>query len=99
MVIWTSRARADLKAIHDHIVKDAPQNAKKITREIVQKANILLEFPQIGRKVPEVNDDDLREISLHPWRIIYHLRQGKIFVVTVVHKRRQIDADDLSREQ
>jgi addiction module RelE/StbE family toxin len=99
LVIWTPRAHADLKAIHDHIAKDAPQNAKKITREMVQKAHLLMEVPQIGRKLPEVNDDDLREISLHPWRIIYHLRQGKIFVVTVVHKRRQLDADDLTREQ
>lgn len=24
MVIWTARARADLKAIHDYIAKDAP---------------------------------------------------------------------------
>jgi len=27
MVIWTLRARADLKAIHDYIAKDSRQNA------------------------------------------------------------------------
>jgi|SRR3989338_1930236 len=97
MVIWTPRARADLKAIHDHIAKDSPLTAKKIVREMAQKPNVLLELPQMGRKVPEINDDNLREISLHPWRIIYHLRQSRIFIVTVVHKRRQIEADELTQ--
>lgn len=95
-MIWTPRARADLKAIHDHIAKDSPLNAKKIMREMVLKPNPLPEFPQMGRKVLEINDDNLREISLHPWRIIYHLRQGRVFIVTVVHKRRQLEADELT---
>ena len=30
MVIWTPRARADLKAIYDYIADDSPLNAKKI---------------------------------------------------------------------
>lgn len=96
MVIWTPRARADLKAIHDHIAKDSPLNARKIVRELVQQPGILPGFPQMGHKVPEINDDNLREISLHSWRIIYHLRQERIFIVTVVHKRRQLEVDELT---
>jgi len=34
MVIWTLRARADLKAIHDYIAKDSRQNAKRVAHEI-----------------------------------------------------------------
>lgn len=98
MVIWTPRAQADLKAIHEHIAKDSPLNAKKFVRELAQKPNVLLELPLMGRKVPEINDDSLREISLHPWRMIYHLRQGQIFIVTVVHKRRLLEADELMPE-
>jgi len=98
MVIWTPRAQADLKAIHDHIAKDSSQNAKQIIREMVQLPNRLQELPHLGRKVPEVNAEDLREISLHAWRLIYHLRQGQVFIVTVVHTRRQLDADALTHE-
>ncbi len=96
MVIWTPRARADLKAIHDHIAKDSSINAKKVVREMVQKPDLLPEFPQMGHMVPEINDNTLREISLHPWRIIYHLRKNQIYIVAVVHKRRQLDADELT---
>lgn len=96
MVIWTPRARADLRAIHDHIKKDSPQNAQRVVREILRKADTLAEPPHPGRKVPELNDPHLREIPAYSWRILYHLREGQVFVVTLVHKRRQPGAEDLT---
>lgn len=96
MLIWTLRARADLKAIHDYIAKDSRENAKRVSREILHKTNTTLtEPPRPGRKVPEVNDPDLREISAYSWRIIYHLRNDSVFIVTLIHKRRQPGAADL----
>jgi toxin ParE1/3/4 len=96
MVIWTLRARADLKAIHDHIAKDSRQNAKRVAHQIRRKADTLAEASRIGRKVPELNDPQLREIPIYSWRIIYHLREGKVFIVTLMHKRRQPGAADLA---
>ena len=43
--------------------------------------------PTQGRTVPEVNDPDLREIPAYSWRILYHLRNGTVFIVTLIHKR------------
>jgi toxin ParE1/3/4 len=96
MVIWTLRARADLKAIHDYIAKDSRQHAKRVASEIRRKADALAEPPHVGRKVPELNDPQLREISAYSWRIIYHLRDGKVFIVTLIHKRRKPGAADLT---
>lgn len=95
MVTWTARARADLKASHDYIAKDSPINAKSVVREILRKADTLAVFPHIGRKVPEIDRPDLREISAHSWRIIYQVKLGQVFVVTLIHKRRQVDAHDI----
>lgn len=89
MVIWTPRARADLKTIHDYIVNDSPQNAKKIVQGMINKAETLMNLPNLGKVTPEMQDPQIREISAYSWRIIYHQRQGKIFVLTIVHKRRQ----------
>lgn len=99
MVIWTPRARADLRAIHDHIANDAPLNAKRIVQEMVRKTDALLARPHMGKKVPEVNDDSLREISLHSWRILYLLRQDNVYIVTLVHKRRDLQPEEIPREQ
>jgi hypothetical protein len=32
--------------------------------------------PLGGRKVPELNDEQVREIPAYSWRILYHLREG-----------------------
>jgi toxin ParE1/3/4 len=96
MVKWSLRARADLRAIHDYIAKDAPQNAKPVVQEIRRKAESVVELPYLGRKVPEVNDDQLREVPSHSWRIFYHVRKGEIFIVTIVHKRRDLASEDVS---
>ncbi len=97
MVIWTTRARTDLKAIHDYIAKDAPLNAKPIVVEILRKADTLIDLPHLGRMVPELNDEHLREIPAYSWRILYHLRHGHIYIVTLVHKRRQLSSDETGR--
>jgi plasmid stabilization system protein ParE len=96
MLIWTHRARADLKAIHDYIAKDSRQNAQRVVREILAKADALAEPPHLGRTVPELNDPQLREISAYSWRILYHLREGNLFIVTLIHKRRSPAAEDLT---
>jgi toxin ParE1/3/4 len=95
VVIWTPRARADLKAIHDHIAQDAPMNAKRVISAIVDKAGTLAELPRLGKVVPEADDPDLREIGVHSWRVIYHLRDHRASIVTVVHKRRQLVDEDI----
>lgn len=95
MVVWTPRARDDLKAIHDYIAQDAPINAKKVTRDILSKAATLADLPPLASKVVrEVNDESLREISFHSWRIIFHLRDQKIYIITLVHKRRMLAPED-----
>jgi plasmid stabilization system protein ParE len=55
MVVWTPRARNDLKAIYDFIAQDAPINAKKVTQDILNKAATLANMPPLsGKAVREV---------------------------------------------
>ena len=96
MVTWTARARADLKAIHDYIAKDSPLNAKRVVREMRRKADVLAETPLLGRVVPELDDPEVREIPAYSWRILYHVRERSVFVLTVVHKRRQPSGVDMA---
>ena len=70
-----------------------------MVQEIRRKADSVAELPYLGRKVPEVNDEQLREVPSYSWRILYHIRNGDIFVVTLVHKRRNLIADEVTPEQ
>ena len=96
MVVWTPRARTDLKDIHDYIAEDSPINAKEVVNRILDKAGRLAELPAIGKVVPEVNDDLIREVSVQSWRIIYHVCSDQVSIVTVIHKRRHIEANNIT---
>ena len=98
MVSWSQRARADLKALHDHIARESRQNAKSVAREILRRADAIEATPYVGRKVPELDDELLREIPAYSWRIVYHVRDGEVFIVTLVHKRRHVEPEQLKPE-
>jgi plasmid stabilization system protein ParE len=89
MATWTVRARADLKAIHDYIAKDSPENAKRIVGEMRRKADALTAAPHIGRMVPELGDPEVREIPAYSWRILYQVQERRVYVLAIVHKRRE----------
>lgn len=95
MVIWTQRARTDLKAIHDYIAKDSHQNAQMVVNTILQQTSTLAQMPHKGKKVPDLKLDELREISIYSWRIIYHLKHDNVYIVTVIHKRRNTSSQKL----
>ena len=97
MVIWTQPAKADLRSIHDFIAHDSRHYAKKVVQDIREKTDILEQLPKRGTKIPELNDDQVRELSLYSYRIIYEIKEQGIFVLAVVHKRRDLKVDDIDR--
>ncbi len=49
-IIWTEEAERWLKDIHDYIAQDDPATAERVVSGIYQRAQILLEFPEVGYK-------------------------------------------------
>ncbi len=74
MVIWSEPAKTDLRSIHDFIAHDSQHYAKKVTQDIREKTDVLDEQPKVGKKVPEVNDEAVREL---PVFLSDHLRDQK----------------------
>ena len=97
MVIWAEPAKSDLRAIHDFIASDTKYYAKKVARNIVEKTNILDEYPMIGRKVPEIDDENIREIFVYSYRILYEIKSEKIYVIGIIHGRRDFTSTHVYR--
>ena len=98
MVIWSEPAVSDLRSIHDYIATNSRFfYAVKVVQGIRENADVLDEFPAIGRVVPEIRDNNVRELSLYSYRIIYETRSGNVFVLAVVHKRMNLTAVDVER--
>jgi plasmid stabilization system protein ParE len=96
MVIWSQSAKADLRAIHDYIAEGSRHYAKKVVQDIREKAEGLRELPKSGKKLPELDDEDVREFSLYSYRIIYEINAQDIFVLAIVHKRKDLKAEDIT---
>jgi len=97
VVIWSEPAKADLRSIHDFIAHDSQHYAKKVTQDIREKTDVLDGLPKVGKKVPELNDESTRELSLYSYRIIYEIKSQGVFVLAVMHKRRDLKAGDIER--
>lgn len=96
MVIWSEPAKADLRAIHDFIANNSPYYAKKVAQDIRQKTDTLNDLPKMGKKVAEVNDEAIRELSLYSYRIIYEVTPQQAEILAIVHKRMDFKAHDLT---
>jgi toxin ParE1/3/4 len=88
VVKWTVTAKLDLKSIHDYIARDSKYYAKKVSQDIIEKTEILNNFPEIGRIVPEVADNNIRELLVYSYRLIYEVLPSDILILTLIHGRR-----------
>ena len=87
-IVWSSRAAKDLDSIVDYIGADSPSYAGTVLKNIVNQTRILTRFPQAGRMVPEFDDEDLRELILYSYRIIYRVQNDEALIVAVIHGKR-----------
>lgn len=87
---WSPAARDDLHDIVVFIARDNPERAMSFGYQLISKTDHLQTFPRLGRLVPEYQNDDLREIILRPYRIVYRLNHERKLceIVRVWHSAR-----------
>lgn len=91
MVIWTKPARDDLRQIHDFISPDSKFYAEKVVENIIARTEQIENFPNSGRVVPEILDDNVREIFVYSYRLIYEISEKNIYILSVVHGSRDFE--------
>lgn len=89
-IIWTRKALADLKDIHDYIARDSRRYAQIQVERLQESALNLARLPEVGRVVPEFPNSPWREILTGNYRLIYRVRpeERQILILAVVHGRR-----------
>ena len=89
-IIWSLQARDDLREIVLFIAAHNPAAAETFGLRLMTKADSLANFPLLGRVVPGENDENIREIILRPYRIIYRVIPGQqlIAIVRIWHGAR-----------
>ena len=89
-ILWTEPALEDLRNLHGYIAKDSEIYASSFIQRIILAVDNLSRFSRLGRRVPEADDETIREILYHDYRIIYRIKTELIEVLTVVHGHRNL---------
>ena len=87
---WTEPSLLDLENMRDDIRKDSKYYATRFVEKIIEAVENLDELPQMGRTVPEAEEESIRELLLHNYRIIYRVEADRILVLTVIHGARDL---------
>ncbi|MDH4331527.1 MAG: type II toxin-antitoxin system RelE/ParE family toxin [Desulfobulbaceae bacterium] len=93
-VDWAVVAEDDLKNIILYIAEDSPANARTVFEKIKEKASNLTQFPERGRIVPELQDQGIflyRELVVAPWRMIYRISEQKVYILSVLDSRQNVE--------
>ncbi|WP_445367782.1 type II toxin-antitoxin system RelE/ParE family toxin [Methylomonas sp. BW4-1] len=98
VIVWSKPASEDLHSIHQFIARDSKLYANRVTQDILAKVDVLAIMPKLGRTVSEIGEENVREIGVYSYRILYEIIGETLYIHGVIHKRRDFKQEDLQRE-
>ena len=90
-VRWSPEATEDLEALAEYIGRDSEYYARAVVTEILSISRSTSEFPLIGRIVPEIGDERIRERFIYSYRMVYRVDSVKVLIVAVIHGKRLLE--------
>ena len=91
-ILISDSAFNDLEAIKEYYLDEGvPQIGIEFVTEIIKHIETLKSNPEIGRKVPEFNEKNIRELIHPPFRIVYLKEEKAIHVIRVWRSERLLN--------
>jgi len=94
-IIWSPLAIDRVAEIAQYIAQDSLNSAQKWVESIFQVVEQLEKFPKSSRVIPEIKQDDFREIIHRNYRIIYRLQSEIVSILTVRHGRQILPIEEI----
>jgi len=89
-IIWTEPALLDLDSIAEYIALDKPSAAINFVQKVFSSTDQLEQFPELGRKPPEIKKSRYLEIIVNPCRIFYRIEGNKVYIAYVMRSERKL---------
>ncbi len=89
-VFWTDKATSHLLSIYEYVQQDSPIYAEKLLDKLISRSEQLSLFPYSGRKVPEYDAENIREVFEGKYRMIYRVHKDAIDILAVIHGVQQL---------
>lgn len=87
---WSLNAEEDLHEIELFIARDSIHYAVHFVDSLIDAVQHLRHSPQMGRIVPEMNQDRIRELIFYSYRIVYLLEDNTVTILRVLNAARQL---------
>jgi len=94
-IIWSPLAIDRASEIAEYIARDKPSAAEKWVNTVFSKVEQLKSSPEIGRVVPEIKNDQFRELIYGNYRIIYRIEKTQISILTIRHGKQILPIDEI----
>lgn len=89
-VRWSNEAVIDLESIAEYISRDSTYYAAAFAEEVLSTAATLERFSGRGRIVPEIGEENIRELFVKGYRLLYKTGDDFVLVLGVIHGRRDL---------
>ena len=87
-VIWTKSAKCDLRSYFENSKLHTDKKVHEYIFSMIGYISILENMPQMGKKVFEINQKEIRQLIYEMHRILYYINKDKIYILAVVHTTR-----------
>ena len=94
-IIWSPLAIERVSEIGQYIAQDNPTAAESWIEAIFDKVGQLEFMPEVGRIVPEIHQNDFRELLYGNYRIIYRVGGEQVSILTVRHGRQILPIEEI----
>jgi toxin ParE1/3/4 len=97
-IVWSPLALEKLSDIADYIALDKPTASLDWIETIFSEVEKLSSFPKSGRIVPELNNNQYRELIIGNYRVIYKQFKSEIQILTIRNLKQLLSYENLSKE-
>jgi plasmid stabilization system protein ParE len=94
-IIWSPLAIDRASEIARYIAQDKPTAAEKWINTVFSKVEQLKSSPEIGRIVPEIRNDQFRELIYGNYRIVYRIEKEQISILTIRHGKQILPINEI----
>ena len=94
-IVWSPLSYERLEKIYEFISDNDQAAAKNLINRVLKRIESLNKYPERGRRVPEINRDEIREIFEGEYRIIYKIGAKKILILTIRNFKQLLPKTDI----
>ena len=94
-IVWSPLTVDRASEIAGYIAQDKPSAAEKWVKTVFSKVEQLKSFPEIGRIVPEIRNNQLRELIYGNYSIIYRIEAEQISILTIRHGKQLLPIKEI----